>query len=585
MGSQLVAYSGFSNTNYIREQYSSDLDFGTGDWSVGSWLNTSNPNINANFWPNPETALGVTAIAIQSNVETAPNGTLTADKLVPTNTNEPHFGGASFTAPASSFVVSFYAKKAGYNFITLGGGSNDWNSWARAIFDLNTGACKIVTSGYGVVSNPSMQDVFGDGSWWRCSVTVSGTGQVFYGPAPTYNSNNTFLGDGTSGVFVWGVQVNLGTIAGTYTPGQTAIYNPRPGARIVSRSYSSGASIDLSIDGYGYLTATVNDGTNSRTVTTDAAYNTGTWVKAEAIYKSGKLAILINGVEVKSTVGAPLLTLNNSNAVLTIGNSYDLTAPFPGSLALLKLSATVPTAEQSLWMYNQEKQMFQPGAQVTLPDSNAIQDLSYDDLTDTWVAASTTNISYWNGLVRTNTTAVPAGTYSKLVSGSGIHLSARGTTNQGVDITIPDYSIRTKVKKKAEKSKQKSVAVFDYTPVVFTSAVLNGTNVMTCSTVSGTPYIGMTISGTGITAGTTIQGINGTTYYLSTTATAGTVTVGQTSFDLPVGYTATIVYSNGLVQREASNKNYTRQFDGFKETIVFGTSPGTSPVQIHAQLV
>ena len=363
---------------------------------------------------------------------------------------------------------------------------------------------------------------------------------------------------------------------------------------ILSRAYSTGPSIVFGITTTNNITATVNDGTNSRTVTTDAAYNTGTWVKAEATYKSGKLAILINGVEVKSTNGAPLLTLNNSNAVLTIGNSYDLTAPFPGSLALLKLSATVPTAEQSLWMYNQEKQMFQPGAQVTLPDANAIQDLSYDDLTDTWVAASTTNISYWNGLVRTNTTAVPAGTYSKLVSGSGIHLSARATTNQGVDITIPDYSIRTKVKKKAEKSKQKSVAVFDYTPVVFSNVTLtNDSNVMTATTANtvGTPYIGMTVTtSTGLAAGTTILGIvSGTpnTYYLSnnfTGTTGSTFTIGQSSFDLPVGYTATIVYSNGLIKREGSTKDYTRQFDGFKETIVFGTSPGTSAVQIHAQL-
>ena len=38
-GSQLVGYSGFSNEAFIREPYSSDLDFGTGEWSASAWVN------------------------------------------------------------------------------------------------------------------------------------------------------------------------------------------------------------------------------------------------------------------------------------------------------------------------------------------------------------------------------------------------------------------------------------------------------------------------------------------------------------------------------------------------------------------
>ncbi len=39
-GADLVAYSGFSdNTNYFQQPYSSDLDFGTGDFSVQLWHN------------------------------------------------------------------------------------------------------------------------------------------------------------------------------------------------------------------------------------------------------------------------------------------------------------------------------------------------------------------------------------------------------------------------------------------------------------------------------------------------------------------------------------------------------------------
>jgi hypothetical protein len=38
-GAQLVAYSGFSATNFLEQPYNSDLDFGTGDFSVMGWLN------------------------------------------------------------------------------------------------------------------------------------------------------------------------------------------------------------------------------------------------------------------------------------------------------------------------------------------------------------------------------------------------------------------------------------------------------------------------------------------------------------------------------------------------------------------
>ena len=40
-GADLVAYSGFSASNYLEQPYNSDLDFGTGDFSVMGWVSTS----------------------------------------------------------------------------------------------------------------------------------------------------------------------------------------------------------------------------------------------------------------------------------------------------------------------------------------------------------------------------------------------------------------------------------------------------------------------------------------------------------------------------------------------------------------
>jgi hypothetical protein len=335
------------------------------------------------------------------------------------------------------------------------------------------------------------------------------------------------------------------------------------------------------------LTAVAFDGTTTRTVTTTSAYNTGTWISAEATYRAGKLAILVNGVEVASSNGAPLLTLNNANAVLTIGNSYNLDAPFPGSISLLKIGATVPTAEQALWIYEQEKVMFREGVQVTLPAATAVQDLTYDELTDTWTASQTGFESRFQGLARISTATPSAGSFSKVVTTNGVKLTSRITTSPGVDVTIPAYGLREELVRRGEAAAKlsKTLQVFDFDAVGFTAAMTSGSPTVTASSVVGAPYVGMGITGTGIPANVAILGINGATYTLSAncTATASTA-AGQSTFRLPMGWTTTEVLSAGASKREGATKDFVREFDGFVETIKFSVTPGSAAwVQITAR--
>jgi hypothetical protein len=358
---------------------------------------------------------------------------------------------------------------------------------------------------------------------------------------------------------------------------------------ILSRAFSSGAYITLGIDATNKLTATAYDGTTTRTVTSSAAYNTATWLKARVNYTTdGTLAILVNGREVAATRGTPLLTLNNASAVLTIGNSYDLAAPFPGSIALLKLGATVPTAEQAIFMFEQEKQLFRAGALSVLPDAGALVDMAYDAATDRWVALSAANESWWTGLVRNSVTAVPAGSYSRVAAGSGLELTARTTTSPGVDVTIPAYGLREELVNRAEAAARLSreIAIYDFVGG-FTANTTNGSTAI--ASVAGltypTSYIGARVSGAGIPANTTITAVSGTTIYLSAaaTATATGVSISFLDFNLPVGMEAKSVLSAGALRQEGSTKDYTRLFNGFLETIRFAVAPGaTAWVQIQA---
>ena len=241
-------------------------------------------------------------------------------------------------------------------------------------------------------------------------------------------------------------------------------------------------------------------------------------------------------------------------------------------------------------MENQDCNWFLIAALWEHPDSGAVVDLTYDEVTDKWIAASAANESSWTGLVRTNVTAVPAGSNIKVQAGGGVKLNARSTTSPGVDVTIPAYGLREELVKRAEAAARLSrlIQVFDYIGG-FTCTTVNGNTAVT--SVAGSGYPAQTtiknavVTGSGIPASTYIVDLVSTTAYLSAkaTASASAVQVSFTDFVLPVGYETNEVIVGGAGQIEGATKHFTRLFDGFRETIRFNTAPGyATTVQIRA---
>jgi len=160
------------------------------------------------------------ASTISSNAINAPNGTLTADLLIPSTTSATdHRIRQSLPNSVGNFNYSVYVKSGGYNWVKLRSEAN----WANV--NLSNGAIGF-TSGV----TPTVE-ILSDG-WYRISfsvVNVSGGFAYVYPMNVNENSidPSAWAGNGTSGVYLWGAQLNIGSTAKPYFPTTDRLNVPR----------------------------------------------------------------------------------------------------------------------------------------------------------------------------------------------------------------------------------------------------------------------------------------------------------------------------------------------------------------------
>lgn len=139
---------------------------------------------------------------VTANATSAPDGTMTADKIVETSTTTVHaLLQIDACQTATAYVYSEFVKAAGRDKVRLV--ENNGTS-AYAIFDLATGE---------VVEGPGVIEAYADG-WFRCSLrfTTRATQSTYNCQIRLLDAagNQSYAGDGTSGLFAWGAQIELG---------------------------------------------------------------------------------------------------------------------------------------------------------------------------------------------------------------------------------------------------------------------------------------------------------------------------------------------------------------------------------------
>jgi hypothetical protein len=183
---------------------------------------------------------------------------------------------------------------------------------------------------------------------------------------------------------------------------------------VISRGIDISAS--LVIEGHG-TENTMRINLGGTPTTRNLPWFSGEWKLLALLRQNGVAKLYLNGVETDSWDAPQNLTL--AGAKLVVGNNdFSGSGYYPGKMALLRISATAPTPDQIAKLYEDERKLFNPGAQCTLyGTSDAVTALAHDPKTNLLHVGTNQGRSLFDGFLRVANTETPVTTAISAVGG------------------------------------------------------------------------------------------------------------------------------------------------------------------------
>ena len=316
-----IDFTDNTDGHLLLEPQSTNLITYSEDFSQGDWIKNNT--------------------SVSANNTTSPSGIINAYKLIEDTSNSQHsiYDNVSWTS-GQEYTFSAFAKKDERNILAFVFPYTAFGAWKYVSFNLENGTTITVDSG--VTAN--IED-YGNG-WYRCSATST--------PNATTTADMTmkiqligntqgesYLGDGTSGIYIWGTQLEQLSYPTSYIPtngstvtrasetctnaGNSTLINSTEGvlyAEIAALaddgtsrtiSLSSGSTSNRVFIQFRSTSGQVNSGivvSNSAQAVISHTITQTQYIKMAFKYKANDFALWVNGVEVGTDTSGTTFTAN-----------------------------------------------------------------------------------------------------------------------------------------------------------------------------------------------------------------------------------------------------------------------------------
>jgi hypothetical protein len=286
--------------------------------------------------------------SVSADAAAAPDGTTTADKIIPSAINTTHAVYQTFVKAASSlqYTFSIWAKPAGYDFLSVGVYDSATNG-VYVIYNVSTGVVATSATGVGVAfTSLSASVLSSENGLYRLSLTFTTNTdtalRIFAEPQDSARglaAGTTWLPDGTSGCHLWGAQVELGSFATPYIPTTTVAvarnadvltYTGADVANIKTLACTFSRGVGVATSG---VVVEVNDNTTNELAT---SIMTSATALAFQGYDGGALQWAINATYTPGTTSKLAYSFTTN----------DVKADLSGTALTQDVIATMPTVNQ-----------------------------------------------------------------------------------------------------------------------------------------------------------------------------------------------------------------------------------------------